>query len=75
MPLDVPLLIGYITCMTNYPTFIVVPQAAGLTGNTITFNARPSWAIVDTRTREVVDGGFSSREAAEEYIWQEYANE
>jgi hypothetical protein len=61
--------------MTNYPTFIVVPQAAGLAGNTITFNASPSWAIVNTRTREVVEGGFSCRDEAEDYMWQEYLND
>jgi len=47
--------------MTRY---IVVPQ-----GNT--FSRR--WAILDTHTGFVVEGGFSSRNAAEDYINLEYA--
>jgi hypothetical protein len=58
--------------MNTQPTFIVIPEAAGLSGNVITFGVRPTWAIVDTCTREVVEGGFSSRHAAEEYIREEY---
>jgi hypothetical protein len=34
--------------------------------------SRNSWDILDTRTRHVVEGGFSSRSAAQEYIWREY---
>ncbi len=48
--------------MTN-TQYIVVPQ-----GNT--FSRR--WAILDTRTGFVVEGGFSSRAAAEDYINLEY---
>jgi hypothetical protein len=58
--------------MNNQPRFIVIPQAAGLVGNVITFGDRTSWAIVDAHTRQVVEGGFSSRHAAEEYMWEEY---
>ena len=48
--------------MTN-TQYIVVPQ-----GNT--FSRR--WAILDTHTGFVVEGGFSSRAAAEDYINLEY---
>jgi hypothetical protein len=60
--------------MNNHPNFIVIPEAAGLAGNVITFGSRPSWAIANLRTREVVEGGFSSRHAAEEYMWKEYSD-
>lgn len=30
------------------------------------------WAILDTRTNEVVEAGFFSKPAAQEYIWREY---
>lgn len=33
-----------------------------------------SWAIVETATGKVVDGGFSSRSAAERYLITEYDN-
>ncbi len=48
--------------MTN-TTYIVVPQ-----GNS--FSRR--WAIINTTTGFVEESGFSSRQAAWDYIWKEY---
>jgi len=33
------------------------------------------WAIVNSITGEVMEGGFFSRSRAQEYIWREYNNE
>lgn len=32
------------------------------------------WAILNTITATVVEAGFSTREAAEEYLWREYSS-
>jgi uncharacterized protein YbdZ (MbtH family) len=65
--LDFSLWVWYITDITPMEKmmnqYIVVPQ-----GNT--FSRR--WAILDTHTGFIVEGGFSSRHAAQDYIAKEY---
>ncbi len=34
--------------------------------------SRKGWAIVNRLTGEVMEGGFFSKDRAQEYIWKEY---
>ena len=34
--------------------------------------SRKGWAIVNRLTGEVMEGGFFSKDGAQEYIWKEY---
>jgi len=35
--------------------------------------SRKGWAIVNRLTGEVMEGGFFSKDRAQEYIWKEYS--
>lgn len=38
----------------------------------VTKDPQIGWSIIDLRTGIIEEGGFSSRAAAQEYIWREY---